>query len=611
MNTSELLIPGLEEFQSIIMQTLKLISAKKIVEIGVGRGILTEKLLYLAESQNGHLTCIDLYSWDEEKVDQLIQSSSNATFFKDLSLNVLPTLKAADAYIINGDHNYFTVLNELKQTWKLCQDAGKDFFAIVHGTCWPFARRDAYNNPGMLPQDAVHPHTWKEGVVPEYDATLPDGYRIETFAFASHEGGEHNGVLTAVWDFVEDKKGVLQTVNIPAFFGLQFIYSKETSWANKLTEILKAYKDHDITVHLEDSHNEILQAMALFQFERDIENLRHQNQHFDIDAFYKRMTNASGKLEGLGVVSIIIPTFNRPKLLKEAIKSALAQTYQDIEILVVNDAGQDVKEIISSFKDSRIVLIEHQENQGLSSARNSGLRKAKGKYIAYLDDDDLYYPRHIEMLVNAMHESGFKVAYTDTFRSFRKAEGDHFISYKTRLAKSFPVDLDEILIRNRLFPVCLCHEKECLEKTGLYDDTLDRHEDWEMCIRLAREYPFLHIPYAFSEYAVVPECTQMMTSWIGRFLNTALIIHNRYRELAKKNPNVEKAQIEFRDTLRFAALQQLEKMDDAKILNLKVPAIMQKIVENSLQGTKEDISGVKALLAYLQDRFPELLNLEG
>ncbi len=96
-------------------------------------------------------------------------------------------------------------------------------------------------------------------------------------------------------------------------------------------------------------------------------------------------------------VSVIIPTYNRANLVSRAIKSVLNQTYQDFEIIVVDDCSEDnTEEIVKSFNDSRIRYIKHKKNKGGSAARNTGIKRARGKYIAFLDDDDEWLPSKLE-----------------------------------------------------------------------------------------------------------------------------------------------------------------------------------------------------------------------
>ena len=94
-------------------------------------------------------------------------------------------------------------------------------------------------------------------------------------------------------------------------------------------------------------------------------------------------------------------------MLKEALKSILAQTYQDFEIIVINDGGENVGDLIDSLnQNNKIVYIENENKQGPSGARNTGLKAAKGRYIAYLDDDDLYYPNQSSPYSNHQQYTG-------------------------------------------------------------------------------------------------------------------------------------------------------------------------------------------------------------
>jgi glycosyltransferase involved in cell wall biosynthesis len=102
------------------------------------------------------------------------------------------------------------------------------------------------------------------------------------------------------------------------------------------------------------------------------------------------------------LVSIIIPTYDRPNTLKRAINSALDQTHSDLEVIVVDDNNPDTvarektKSSISDFADKRLIYIKHQENRNGAAARNTGIQNASGSYIAFLDDDDEFEPNKIE-----------------------------------------------------------------------------------------------------------------------------------------------------------------------------------------------------------------------
>src|SRR3989344_9216027 len=97
-------------------------------------------------------------------------------------------------------------------------------------------------------------------------------------------------------------------------------------------------------------------------------------------------------------ISVIIPTHNRPELLKKAVGSVLSQTYKDLEVIVVDDCMEKrADSVIKEFNDSRIKHIQHQEEKGGSAARNTGIRASSGEFIAFLDDDDEGVPGKIEI----------------------------------------------------------------------------------------------------------------------------------------------------------------------------------------------------------------------
>lgn len=98
------------------------------------------------------------------------------------------------------------------------------------------------------------------------------------------------------------------------------------------------------------------------------------------------------------LVTVIIPSYSRPEQLVDAIKSVIDQSYENLEIIVINDYGTNVEDEISQLNDSRIIYHTNERNLGLAGTRNVGVNISHGEYIAYLDDDDIYYPCHIETL---------------------------------------------------------------------------------------------------------------------------------------------------------------------------------------------------------------------
>ena len=96
--------------------------------------------------------------------------------------------------------------------------------------------------------------------------------------------------------------------------------------------------------------------------------------------------------------SVIIPTYNRRKFLKIALNSVLQQTFRNFEVIIIDDGSCDgTNELVAQFKDQRIIYL-YQKNHGVAHARNCGLERAKGRYIAYLDSDDRWVPQKLERI---------------------------------------------------------------------------------------------------------------------------------------------------------------------------------------------------------------------
>ncbi len=210
----------------------------------------------------------------------------------------------------------------------------------------------------------------------------------------------------------------------------------------------------------------------------------------------------SEKNKNMGpMVSIILPTFNRPLYLAQAISSALRQTYKNIEIIVINDGGCDVTNIVNSFNDPRIVFINRQQNRGKAFSLNEAIATAKGEYVSYLDDDDIYYPQHIGTLIDAIENSNCGAVYTDLYKSFCRIATD---GRRIVLSKVVEVsrDFDRFLMLyfNHVLHVSLLHRKDLLDKTGPYNENLNILIDWDMTRRLAFFTDFCHIPQVTGEY---------------------------------------------------------------------------------------------------------------
>ncbi|MEZ2320221.1 MAG: glycosyltransferase [Microcoleus sp.] len=295
-----------------------------------------------------------------------------------------------------------------------------------------------------------------------------------------------------------------------------------------------------------------------------------------------QLTNSSTLEKPL--VSVIIPTKDRPEMLAQAIQSVLNQTFTELEIIVVNDGGLDVQLVISRLNTrGNIVYKKHDRTLDRSAARNTGIRAARGKYIAYLDDDDIYYPNHIETLVKFLENSEYKIAYTDAVMAEQKKENGEYVTINRNVPYSIDFDKDKILVSNCTPNLCLMHEKSCLDEVGLFDETLSTHEDWDLIIRLSRKFDIAHIKETTCEFTQRNDGTNTSSHNRADFTRTREIIFNRYRQYAEANSTILEAQKE-----AFIA--------EAKELAQQVQNLQSQIVqkESHLQQTQAEKSQLSA-----------------
>jgi glycosyltransferase involved in cell wall biosynthesis len=202
------------------------------------------------------------------------------------------------------------------------------------------------------------------------------------------------------------------------------------------------------------------------------------------------------------IVSVIVPTFNRPLYLTEALSSVVHQRYRNLQIIVANDGGCDVAGIVESFNDPRIVFINRRENRGLPFTLNESLARVRGKYICYLGDDDLFYPHHVGTLVDALeNRTNCSVAYTDLYKTYCRINPD-----QTRTAMSKVVEISRdfdrflMLYFNHVLHVSMMHRTDLIEKTGTYNENLNVMIDWDITRRIAFFSDFYHIPEVTGEF---------------------------------------------------------------------------------------------------------------
>ena len=214
------------------------------------------------------------------------------------------------------------------------------------------------------------------------------------------------------------------------------------------------------------------------------------------------------------LVSVIVRTKDRLELLREALASLAAQTYSPIEAVIVNDGEVDVAEIIDDFLSDidHIRYIHQSESGGRAYAANVGLQSARGEWISFLDDDDLYEPDALRILISSGTEAGASVVYGQVIREHYRPDGSRDPEMPDYLyARSFDRDL---LYWQNYIPVnALVFKKQVLPEIRAFDNNLSVTEDWDFFLRLAENHDFLYVPVLVAHY----RCFGASTVTGGRF----------------------------------------------------------------------------------------------
>jgi len=191
-------------------------------------------------------------------------------------------------------------------------------------------------------------------------------------------------------------------------------------------------------------------------------------------------------------VSVIIPTYNRSNLVKEAIESVLQQTYTDLEVLVVDDGStDDTRSFVKQIQDSRVKYY-YKDKGGQSSARNLGLMKAKGKYIAYLDEDDLWPPNYLETVLHQLNANkDYGATYTPVIELC--PDGEKRELSQSKRCRSGWITRYYFDLSPRLMPSATCFLKSAWE-IFFWDEALERSPDYDVFLRISTKTQFLFVP---------------------------------------------------------------------------------------------------------------------
>ena len=229
--------------------------------------------------------------------------------------------------------------------------------------------------------------------------------------------------------------------------------------------------------------------------------------------------------ESLPKVSIVLPTYNGAKYIRQSIDSCLNQTYKNIELIIVDDGSTDeTLEIIKSYQDKRIKYIGHEKNMGLPNALNTGFANATGEYLTWTSDDNYYAGEAIEKMVSFLKNKNYLFVYCDFYR-FNDEDPSNL---KT-------VRLPNVLVLEDHNDVgaCFLYSRKVKEVIGDYDPNLFLGEDYDYWIRIFKKFSMHHLAGPIYFYREHAESLSLSQFYEVRILNILVRMKNDVLDIDK------------------------------------------------------------------------------
>ena len=188
-------------------------------------------------------------------------------------------------------------------------------------------------------------------------------------------------------------------------------------------------------------------------------------------------------------ISVIIPTYNRRLFLSKAIDSVLNQTYQDLELIIIDDGSSDKSAEYVKKKYKKVKILK-QHNKGVSSARNKGIKIASNNWIAFLDSDDRWHPKKIENQINYLTKNNkFKICHTDEIWIRNCIRINQHKKHKKYGGFIFEKCIDLC----RISPSSVIIHRDVFKKIGLFNEKLPVCEDYDLWLRISASFPVLYL----------------------------------------------------------------------------------------------------------------------
>lgn len=193
------------------------------------------------------------------------------------------------------------------------------------------------------------------------------------------------------------------------------------------------------------------------------------------------------------MISVVIPAYNREKTITRAINSVLNQTYKDLELIIVDDNSTDgTEKAVKAVKDSRINYYKLEENKGACFARNFGVSKANGEYIAFQDSDDEWLANKLELQMSEMKKNNADMVFARLKVYEEDIPNKCIRSAPRENKKSGVITYEELLSKTLVTTPTILIKKQIFDEIK-FDEEMPRFQDWEFSLRVAKKYKVYYI----------------------------------------------------------------------------------------------------------------------
>ena len=245
--------------------------------------------------------------------------------------------------------------------------------------------------------------------------------------------------------------------------------------------------------------------------------------HIGTDLFYHSLsTFVKSMSESPPLVSVVLPTYNRSSTLGRAIDSVLDQTFANFELIIVDDGStDDTTDVLDAYTDPRIRIIKHKNSKGGSAARNTGISESRGKHIAFIDSDDKWIESKLERQLKQIEScTNISAVYTGYYKNHSGyRELGHIPKHGGNI-------FEAQLARDRVNPTSTVLVKsECFDAVGKFDESLDARQDYEMWLRISKEFNFGYIK---DPLVIMYEGENRITNNIDDRIQSTLDIIDKY-----------------------------------------------------------------------------------